>query len=99
MVVVTVTSTRFCAFKLDMRKVYDRLEWDYLRAIMLKLGFHRIWVEMVMRLVSTVSFSVLFNGDRLESFKPSRGTYPSIGRVIQSLPISSCWQQRAFRAS
>ena len=72
MVVVTVTSTRFCAFKLDMRKAYDRLEWDYLRAIMLKLGFHRIWVEMVMRLVSTVSFSVLFNGDRLESFKPSR---------------------------
>jgi hypothetical protein len=84
---------------LDMRKAYDRLEWDYLRAIMVKLGFHRIWVEMVMRLVSTVSFSVLFNGDRLESFKPSRGTYPSIGRVIQSLPISSCWQQRAFRAS
>jgi hypothetical protein len=49
---------------------------------------------MVKRLVSTVSFSILFNGDRLESFKPSRGTYPSIASVIQSLPISSCWQQR-----
>jgi hypothetical protein len=53
---------RFCALKLDMRKAYDRLEWTYLEAIMIKLGFHRRWVQMVMRLVTTVSFRVLFNG-------------------------------------
>jgi hypothetical protein len=28
---------------------------------------------MIMRLVTTVSFSVLFNGERLERFQPSRG--------------------------
>lgn len=28
---------------------------------------------MVMRLVTSVTFSVLFNGERLEEFKPSQG--------------------------
>jgi hypothetical protein len=72
---------RFCALKLDMKKPYDRVEWEYLRKIMLKLGFHRQWVDIIMRLVTTVSFSVLFNGDRLESFRPSRG-------IRQGDPIS-----------
>ena len=71
----TARGNRFCAHKLDIRKAYGRVEWEYLKAIMIRLGFHRLWVDMIMRLVTTVSFSVLFNGDRLENFVPSRGIH------------------------
>jgi hypothetical protein len=72
---------RHCALKLDMMKAYDRVEWEYLQAMMLKLGFTEKWVNIVMSLVRTVSFLVLFNGKKLQEFKPSWG-------IRQGDPIS-----------
>jgi hypothetical protein len=72
---------QFCALKLDMMKAYDRIEWSYLETIMLRLGFNRRWVASIMSVVTTVTFSVLFNGHRLDVFKPTRG-------IRQGDPIS-----------
>ena len=62
-------------------KAYDRLEWAYLRGIMTKLGFNHHWIDIVMGMVSSVSFSVCFNSEKLEYFNPTRG-------IRQGDPIS-----------
>ncbi|KAL9235614.1 hypothetical protein vseg_010359 [Gypsophila vaccaria] len=66
-------STGFMAFKLDMSKAYDRVEWDFLKAMMSRLGFAAPWVDKVMKCVSTVSSSVLLNGRPSRALTPERG--------------------------
>ena len=60
----------WCAVKIDMIKVYDRVVWAYLQGIMHQLGFHEHCISLVM---TTVSFQVKVNGELLPAFLPSRG--------------------------
>jgi hypothetical protein len=46
------------AVKLDMRKAYDRVEWNFLERIMEKMGFAEDWVRVVMNCVRSVSYRV-----------------------------------------
>jgi hypothetical protein len=64
-----------CAYavKLDMAKAYDRVEWNYLRCIMIKLGFREALVKLIMKCVETVRFSVRVNGSLSNIFSPTRG--------------------------
>ncbi|KAL6203306.1 hypothetical protein ACLB2K_027006 [Fragaria x ananassa] len=50
------------SLKLNISKAYDRLEWEFVRCILLKLGFVTEWVELIMTTLATVSYSFLVNG-------------------------------------
>ena len=62
------------ALKLDISKAYDRVEWVCLEKIMEKLGFDsRRRRSLIMRCVTTVSYSFRINGKISNSIQPSRG--------------------------
>ena len=61
------------AVKLDISKAYDRMDWSFLRQMILKLGFDGRWVNLAMETVCTASYSILINGEPRGFVQPSRG--------------------------
>lgn len=64
---------KFIAVKTDMSKAYDRVEWSFMEALMLKFGFDHHWVGLIMKCISSVSYQILINGEAKGHIKPSRG--------------------------
>ena len=61
------------AVKLDMSKVYDKVEWKYLERVMRRMGFQEKWVQLSIMCMRTVSYSVLINGEPKGRIIPTRG--------------------------
>jgi hypothetical protein len=56
-----------------MAKAYDRLEWSFINNTLTTMGFPSNLIQTIMNCVSTVSFSILVNGQPCHYFKPNRG--------------------------
>ena len=70
---MTKGKSAWVGLKLDMEKAYDRMEWDFLFAVLKQLGFRDQWIRWIRECVTTVSYSMLINHASNGLFKPSRG--------------------------
>lgn len=56
-----------------MHKAYDMVEWVFMKNMMLKLGFHSRWVNLIMSCVSSMTYNVHYNSQEAYRFIPTRG--------------------------
>ena len=55
----------FCAYKVDLAKAYDRMDWHFLKCMMGIMGFASVWMNWIMTCVMSVNFLMHFNGQLL----------------------------------
>ena len=76
-VIHTIGKTRgkvgYMAFKIDLEKAYDKLEWNFIRSMLFIFNLPENLIEIIMSYITTVTTSILFNGGSLDAFSPSKG--------------------------
>lgn len=63
----------YVAFKLDLEKAFDNVNWEFLRSCLIDFGFPDDTIKLIMHCVTSSTFSVLWNGNKLPPFKPTHG--------------------------
>nr|XP_029148804.1 uncharacterized protein LOC114925364 [Arachis hypogaea] len=61
------------AFKIDLEKAYDRVDWRFLEATLVRFRFPKATINLILNCVTSSSLAVLWNGNRLQNFNPKRG--------------------------
>ena len=61
------------AINLDLEKAYDKLEWSFIREMLIRINLPQGIIKLIMRYISSVTTSILVNGASLEQIIPLRG--------------------------
>ncbi|CAH9051425.1 unnamed protein product [Cuscuta europaea] len=62
-----------CMIKVDLRKAYGTISLDFLKSVLLNIGFPLQFVKWIMECVATASFSISINGTLHGFFRGKRG--------------------------
>ena len=60
-------------YKPYIKKAYDQINWSFLTAVLIKMGFKEKWLGWFKWCISTAFFSVMLNGSLEGFFRSSRG--------------------------
>ncbi|KAJ9542372.1 hypothetical protein OSB04_028878 [Centaurea solstitialis] len=69
----TTTVPPRCALKIDLRKAYDMVDWNYLLNMLTGFGFHSILIAWIKELITMPTYFVSINGKAKGFFKAARG--------------------------
>ncbi|KAK4384350.1 hypothetical protein Sango_3069500 [Sesamum angolense] len=78
-----------CALKVDLRKAYDTVEWDFLSAVLQLFGFPGTFIGWIEQCVTTPMFSVCINGTLKNEDSPFIGVARSLDYFNCALPMTS----------
>uniref|UniRef100_A0A803QDE8 Reverse transcriptase domain-containing protein n=1 Tax=Cannabis sativa TaxID=3483 RepID=A0A803QDE8_CANSA len=63
----------YATIKLDMSKAFDRVQWHFNERMMIAMGFDYAVLNLIIRCISSVSFSFIVNGSTHGHITPTRG--------------------------
>lgn len=67
------TKHKYMTLKLDVSKVYDRVEWIFLQKVLLRRELPHRFVDLIMLSITSVSYSYLMIGLQFGQLAPERG--------------------------
>jgi hypothetical protein len=78
---IKVKKLQAIILKLDLKKAYDCINWDFLRLTLLQCGFGLPTTNWIMGCVTSAAYAILINGESTKFFQSGRG-------LRQGFPLS-----------
>ncbi|KAE8726982.1 hypothetical protein F3Y22_tig00005936pilonHSYRG00057 [Hibiscus syriacus] len=85
---VNKTGRSGIAFKIDLQRAYDAIDWDFLICVVKKCGFGNRWCYWILKCISSARISVLVNEAPIEAFSISRGLRQGVFELASGLKLN-----------
>ena len=59
--------------KIDLEKAFDKIEWSFIREMLIRANLPMDLIDIIMSYISTMSTSIMVNGEALDPIFPSKG--------------------------
>ena len=61
------------AWKIDLAKAYNKLQWNFIKSLLIEVGIDKKLVDLIMWCITSVQYQVILNGELTEPFTPGCG--------------------------